>query len=80
MTDSRIFEKLIEAVREPLIPFYEKVPFHAFQLSAEIFSFLFHEKIVMQLTAGNKALQSNWEDVAESLLSGILVSGSLLAP
>ena len=27
----------------------------------------------MQLTAGNKILQSNWEGVAESLLSGILV-------
>jgi len=32
----------------------------------------------MQLTAGNKALQSSWEDVAESLLSGVLVSVSLL--
>jgi len=30
----------------------------------------------MQLTAGNKVLQASWEDVAESLLSGILVSGS----
>lgn len=29
----------------------------------------------MQLTAGNRVLQSNWEGVAESLLSGILVSG-----
>jgi len=32
----------------------------------------------MQLTAGNKVLQSSWEDVAESLLSGVLVSGSSL--
>jgi len=32
----------------------------------------------MQLTAGNKVLQSSWEDVAESLLSGVLVSRSVL--
>ena len=63
------------AVREPLIRLYEEFPSQTFQLSAAIFSFLFHEKIVMQLTAGNKVLQSNWEGVAESLLSGILVRG-----
>ena len=61
------------AVREPLVPLYEKFPLQAFQLAAAIFSFLFHEKIVMQLTAGNKVLQSSWEGVAESLLSGVLV-------
>ena len=62
------------AVRRPFIPFYEKFPLQTFQLSATIFSFLFDEKIVMHLTAGNRALQSSWEDVAESLLSGVLVS------
>ena len=31
----------------------------------------------MQLTAGNRVLQSSWEEVAESLLSGVLVSGIL---
>ncbi|KAF9648423.1 hypothetical protein BDM02DRAFT_2278694 [Thelephora ganbajun] len=71
-TDSQIFEKLIVAVREPFVPLYEKFPMQAFQLSVSIFSFLFHEKIITQLTAGNKALQSSWEDVAESLLSGVL--------
>jgi len=77
-TDSQIFEKLVLAVREPFIPLYKKFPSQAFQLSAAIFSFLFQEKIVMQLTAGNKVLQASWEDVAESLLSGVLVSGSPL--
>lgn len=75
---SQIFEKLVAAVREPFIPLYKKFPLQAFQLSAAIFSFLFHEKIEMHLTAGNKVLQSSWEDVAESLLSGVLVSGSPL--
>lgn len=77
-TDSQIFEKLVVAVRQPFIPLYENFPFQAFQLSAGIFSFLFHEKIVMQLIAGNKTLQSSWEDVADSLLSGVLVSRSSL--
>jgi len=74
--DSQIFDKLVLAVRKPFIPLYEKFPLQAFKLSAAIFSFLFHEKIVMQLTAGNRLLQSSWEDVAESLLSGVLVRGS----
>ena len=77
-SDSQIFEKLVLAVREPFIPLYEKFPSESFQLSAAIFSFLFQEKIVMQLTAGNKVLQASWEDVAESLLSGVLVSASSL--
>lgn len=34
----------------------------------------------MQLTAGNRVLQSNWEGVSESLLSGILVRGRFEAP
>ena len=75
-SDSQIFEKLVAAVRKPFVPLYDKFPMQAFQLSATIFSFLFYEKIVMQLTAGNKLLQSSWEDVAESLLSGVLVSAS----
>ena len=74
--DSQIFEKLVAAVRQPFVPLYEKFLLQTLQLSAAIFSFLFHEKIVMQLTAGNKVLQSSWEHVAESLLSGVLVSRS----
>jgi hypothetical protein len=77
-TDSQIFEKLVAAVRQPFIPLYERFPLQTLQLSAAIFSFLFHEKIVMQLTAGNKALQLSWENVAEALLSGVLVSRSSL--
>ena len=77
-TDSQIFEKLVAAVRQPFIPLYEKFPLQTLQLSAAIFSFLFQDKIIMQLTAGNKVLQSSWEDVAESLLSGVLVSRSSL--
>ncbi|KAF9783839.1 hypothetical protein BJ322DRAFT_882244 [Thelephora terrestris] len=70
--DSQIFGKLLVAVREPLVPLYEKFPLQTFQLAAAIFSFLFYEKIVIQLTAGNRVLQSSWEGVAESLLSGVL--------
>jgi hypothetical protein len=77
-TDPKIFEKLVVALRQPFVPLYERFPLQTFQLSAAIFSLLFHDKIVMHLTAGNRVLQSSWEDVAESLLSGLLVSRSLL--
>ena len=82
---SRAIDKLVNVFRKPLVPLYSAFTDAALEVSAAILDTLLNHLILACIQdegdeKARKAAQAGWERVADSLLSGVIVSpGSRLA-
>lgn len=69
----QLADKLTTCLRRPLVPIYGAFTAPALDFVANLSKFLYEEKILTEYTAGRHGQKAVYENVLDSLLSGVLV-------
>ncbi|OAX41305.1 hypothetical protein K503DRAFT_516440 [Rhizopogon vinicolor AM-OR11-026] len=69
---SQSISKLRSILRRPLVPLYNEFPEHTLQLSSAVLRKVIDDKLRNALNAQNAQLSASWNEVAVTLLSGVL--------
>ena len=70
---SKSYKELVHGLRHSLVPVYTAYTLPALRFASSIFHTTYHERILAALSEQSLEEKKRWEDVLNSLLSGILV-------